>query len=270
MAKVIINIAAYVAPEMYNAIQLAAYPTYEVCYKTKSSYQIGNDSFNLESTIYNENNSVAENGWYSDGDTKGYWDGSVLSQLSICSTEITLCSDVSSNGACYDCSETPQEPTPPGPTEPVPTRQYEWSVGGVTEDTIVTLSYVDPSGTTITTSDYYGNMSGPISFCARTNTATSSHGIITDIGPCTEPAPEPAPVEPTPTQPTEPTPTADLYYYEGLYEFEDTANGHGPGTVTYISESGVQKTKTGLYASVCIEILARSIVSTYRAVPCLQ
>jgi hypothetical protein len=36
----------------------------------------------------------------------------------------------------------------------VVTKEYEWSLGGITEDTYVTLTYTNPDGTTGGLSDY--------------------------------------------------------------------------------------------------------------------
>jgi hypothetical protein len=66
-------------------------------------------------------------------------------------------------------------------SEPAPavvTKEYEWSLG-ITEDTYVTLTYTNPDGTTGGLSDYYGALGSQYIFCARQNTATASHGIIT-------------------------------------------------------------------------------------------
>jgi hypothetical protein len=41
----------------------------------------------------------------------------------------------------------------PEPTSVV-TKEYEWSLGGITEDTYVTLTYTNPDGTTGGLSDY--------------------------------------------------------------------------------------------------------------------
>jgi hypothetical protein len=84
MAIVNINVSAYVDTELYNSIQLAYYPTAEVCDKTQSSYQISNSIFNESSLIYDTDNSVSAIGWYSDGTNKGYWDGSVISGYTTC------------------------------------------------------------------------------------------------------------------------------------------------------------------------------------------
>jgi hypothetical protein len=86
MARVVINISAYIPPPAYNAVQLAFYPTSSVCDKTTNPYQISNESFTVESLIYNEDNSVASTGWYSDGVNKGFWDGVILSQLGSCAS----------------------------------------------------------------------------------------------------------------------------------------------------------------------------------------
>jgi hypothetical protein len=51
-------------------------------------------------------------------------------------------------------------------------------LGGITEDTYVTLTYTNPDGTTGGLSDYYGALGSQYIFCARQNTATASHGII--------------------------------------------------------------------------------------------
>jgi hypothetical protein len=58
--------------------------------------------------------------------------------------------------------------------EPAPavTKEYEWSLGGITEDTYVTLTYTNPDGTTGGLSDYYGALGSQYIFCARQNTAT--------------------------------------------------------------------------------------------------
>jgi hypothetical protein len=53
-------------------------------------------------------------------------------------------------------------------------------LGGITEDTYVTLTYTNPDGTT-DVSDYYGTLGSQYIFCARQNTATASHGIITEM-----------------------------------------------------------------------------------------
>jgi hypothetical protein len=44
----------------------------------------------------------------------------------------------------------------PEPAPAVVTKEYEWSLGGITEDTYVTLTYTNPDGTTGGLSDYYG------------------------------------------------------------------------------------------------------------------
>jgi hypothetical protein len=67
----------------------------------------------------------------------------------------------------------------PEPAPAVVTKEYEWSLGGITEDTYVTLTYTNPDGTTGGLSDYYGALGSQYIFCARQNTATASHGIIT-------------------------------------------------------------------------------------------
>jgi hypothetical protein len=95
----------------------------------------------------------------------------------------------------------------PEPAPAVVTKEYEWSLGGITEDTYVTLTYTNPDGTTGGLSDYYGALGSQYIFCARQNTATASHGIITlrmprSTSPAPAPAPAPAP-EPEPTTPTE-------------------------------------------------------------------
>jgi hypothetical protein len=82
----------------------------------------------------------------------------------------------------------------PEPAPAVVTKEYEWSLGGITEDTYVTLTYTNPDGTTGGLSDYYGALGSQYIFCARQNTATASHGIITLMGECPgAPAPAPAP-----------------------------------------------------------------------------
>jgi hypothetical protein len=43
----------------------------------------------------------------------------------------------------------------PEPAPAVVTKEYEWSLGGITEDTYVTLTYTNPDGTTGGLSDYY-------------------------------------------------------------------------------------------------------------------
>jgi hypothetical protein len=72
----------------------------------------------------------------------------------------------------------------PEPAPAVVTKEYEWSLGGITEDTYVTLTYTNPDGTTGGLSDYYGALGSQYIFCARQNTATASHGIITLMGEC--------------------------------------------------------------------------------------
>jgi hypothetical protein len=49
----------------------------------------------------------------------------------------------------------------------VVTKEYEWSLGGITEDTYVTLTYTNPDGTTGGLSDYYGALGSQYIFCAR-------------------------------------------------------------------------------------------------------
>jgi hypothetical protein len=71
----------------------------------------------------------------------------------------------------------------PEPAPAVVTKEYEWSLGGITEDTYVTLTYTNPDGTTGGLSDYYGALGSQYIFCAR-HTATASHGIITLMGEC--------------------------------------------------------------------------------------
>jgi hypothetical protein len=61
----------------------------------------------------------------------------------------------------------------PEPAPAVVTKEYEWSLGGITEDTYVTLTYTNPDGTTGGLSDYYGALGSQYIFCARQNTATA-------------------------------------------------------------------------------------------------
>jgi hypothetical protein len=49
------------------------------------------------------------------------------------------------------CGAPAPEPAPAA----VVTKEYEWSLGGITEDTYVTLTYTNPDGTTGGLSDYY-------------------------------------------------------------------------------------------------------------------
>jgi len=98
MATVDINIAAYVAPTTYTSIQLATYPTTDVCNKIASSYQISNTTFTASSLIYNIDNSVAATGWYSDGTNKAYWDGTVVSQYQACQLIVNCDATAASGG----------------------------------------------------------------------------------------------------------------------------------------------------------------------------
>jgi hypothetical protein len=82
----------------------------------------------------------------------------------------------------YFCGAPAPEPAPA-----VVTKEYEWSLGGITED--VTLTYTNPDGTTGGLSDYYGALGSQYIFCARQNTATASHGIITLMGECRSTSP---------------------------------------------------------------------------------
>jgi hypothetical protein len=99
MATVDINIAPYVAPTTYTSIQLATYPTTDVCNKTALPYQISNTTFTASSLIYNTDNSVAAAGWYSNGTNKAYWNGSVISQYQACQLIVDCDATAASGGA---------------------------------------------------------------------------------------------------------------------------------------------------------------------------
>jgi hypothetical protein len=118
----------------------------------------------------------------------------------------------------------------PEPAPAVVTKEYEWSLGGITEDTYVTLTYTNPDGTTGGLSDYYGPLGSQYIFCARQNTATASHGIITLMGECPgAPAPAPAPApEPEP----EPTPTT-----RGALTIATSAPTQAGGTINITGET---------------------------------
>jgi hypothetical protein len=59
----------------------------------------------------------------------------------------------------------------PEPAPAVVTKEYEWSLGGITEDTYVTLTYTNPDGTTGGLSDYYGALGFSVYILCQTNTA---------------------------------------------------------------------------------------------------
>jgi hypothetical protein len=55
----------------------------------------------------------------------------------------------------------------PEPAPAVVTRNTNGLLGGITEDTYVTLTYTNPDGTTGGLSDYYGALGSQYIFCAR-------------------------------------------------------------------------------------------------------
>lgn len=65
-------------------------------------------------------------------------------------------------------------------------KSFEWTVEGLSSETIVTLEYEDCYGVDQTYSDTFGNMGGIYSFCGKVGHMTSSHGTITVLGDCTE------------------------------------------------------------------------------------
>jgi hypothetical protein len=111
----------------------------------------------------------------------------------------------------------------------VVTKEYEWSLGGITEDTYVTLTYTNPDGTTGGLSDYYGALGSQYIFCARQNTATASHGIITLMGEGHQPAP--AAPAPAPEPEPEPTPTT-----RGALTIATSAPTQAGGTINITGE----------------------------------